>query len=84
MEALIAAIESSGWLAIASVASASVASIATITPPWGSSPISLARALTNLTASGKESTEAIWAAAISPIECPQSSAGRRPQLLSSR
>ena len=80
---LIAAIESStSRPSIDSAISASIASIAAIAPPDGNSPIRRPLAQISSAASSRLSTPAIWAAAISPTECPASRSGSRPRLSS--
>ena len=57
---------------------------ASMVPPAGSACISRARASTRVAASGRVSTPATWAAAISPTECPVTACGVIPQDRSSR
>ncbi|RPK40542.1 hypothetical protein EES37_20725 [Streptomyces sp. ADI91-18] len=64
--------------------SSSDACTAIITPPDGSACIRRPRAATSAHASSSENTPATCAAAISPIECPDTKSGRTPQLSTSR
>ncbi len=77
----VAMLTGSGRVAASSAASAWIAAIA---PPAGSLPMAVARAATSVQASGRSSTPATCAAAISPTEWPMTARGAGPMVASSR
>ncbi|UHH16638.1 hypothetical protein LUV23_09970 [Streptomyces malaysiensis subsp. malaysiensis] len=67
-----------GWRVWGSVATASMA------PPGGRFCMRVPRVVTRWTASGRVRVPVMWAAVISPTECPQTMSGCRPQDSQSR